>query len=417
MAQENAPAWNQFRVLEMIDPVELIRLTRDMVRIPSHPDYPGKEIEVAQFICDWLKREGLRAELQPASGGTRPNVVAWLKGQEGGRSSAPAGRTLMLNGHMDTVPPYSMDIDPFGGDVRDGRLYGRGSVDMKGALAAMMVALASIKRSGVPLGGDIVFTAVVDEELRGEGTEDVIKRGTRADGAIVGEPTELNLAAGHRGLDWLEITVHGRATHSGEMEKGINAISKAAKLIRAIEEEILPRFKTRGHSLLGLPRLNFGVIQGGTQPSTVADVCRIQIDRRSTPIETSKTIFEDFLEVFSRLSADDPDFRAEISRLPSSQATMDHLAFATPLEDPIVKSLSDAAMTVLGHEPPVVAFPAWSDGGLLAVHAGIPTVVFGPGSLGCAHSRVEWVEVDQLVAAARIYAVTACRFCSPAEAP
>ncbi|MGE5484512.1 MAG: M20 family metallopeptidase [Ignavibacteriales bacterium] len=386
----------------------LVTLTRDLVRIPSHPGYPGVETEVAHFINAFMAGEGFETFLDPVTADGRPNVVCRLTGSGG-------GRTLMFNGHMDTVPPYEMDIDPFGGEVREGRLYGRGSVDMKGALAAMMVAMVAVKRSRVRLAGDIVLTAVIDEEFRGEGTEHVIRQGIQADGAVVGEPTDLRLAAGHRGLDWLEVTIRGRAAHSGEMEKGINAISKAAKFIRAVEEEIVPRFESRGHQLLGHPRLNFGVIDGGTQPSTVAGECRIQIDRRSTPAETSETIWGDFRDIFRRLSEEDPDFSADIARIPSSQATMDHLAFATPLDDPVVTCLSRAAGEVTGSKPPVVAFPAWSDGGFLAVHAGIPTVVFGPGSLGCAHSRVEWVDVEQLVAASRVYALTAGLFCEGGE--
>jgi acetylornithine deacetylase/succinyl-diaminopimelate desuccinylase family protein len=257
---------------------ELVSLTQQLIRIPSHKDAPGREKKVAEYIYNYCLENGLEVVLEKVEG-ERCNVLAYLRGDG-------TGRTLMLNGHTDTVPPYNMTIDPFEANIMDGYIFGRGAVDMKGALACMLTAMLAVKRSGIKLKGDVIFTGVIGEEERSEGTEHIVKSGLKADGAIVGEPSNYEYAIGHRGLEWLEIIIKGKAAHGGIPHLGINAIEKAAVFINKVKEELYPMLEGRYNEYMGPSVMNFGVIQGGSQPSTVADTCSIKIDRRYIPGET-----------------------------------------------------------------------------------------------------------------------------------
>ncbi len=394
---------------EAIRPDEVIGLVRDLVRIPSHPRYPAKEREVAEFLAGFVSAHGLEARLEDVSPG-RPNLIVILPGRGGGKS-------LMLHAHMDTVPPYAMAVEPFAATVEDDRVIGLGTADTKGGLAAMVMALVNLARSGVTLAGDVVLAAVVDEESRGEGTEALVKGGPWTDGAIVAEPTGLGVCPGHKGLEWLEITVHGHAVHSGEKERGVDAISRAARLILAVEAHLVPRLAARADPFLGAPTLNFGLIQGGTQPSTVAGSCVIKLDRRTTPAEDPETVRRDFHEVFDLLAREDPLFRADIQRMPEGQATMDHLPFVTRQDHPLVQAVAGAVQTVTGTPARLAPFPAWSDAGFLATHGGIPALVFGPGEIAQAHSPAEWVSVGQILRATEVYTLSAVAFCGLVGAP
>lgn len=388
---------------EVISDEEIIKLAQDLVRIPSCPQVEAYEKEIAEYIYQLFEEEGIEVSIKPILG-ERPNVIAKIPG-------SGEGKSLMLTGHMDTVPPYKMDIDPFGGEIIDGKLYGRGSVDMKGPLAAMIMTLIAFKRAKINLQGDLIFVGVINEEYRSEGTEDLVKNGPKTDAAIVGEPTNLQIAAGHRGLEWLDIKIKGKAAHGGTADKGINAISKAAKFIRKVEEELLPKFKAREHPLIGPPTLNFGVIKGGTQPSSVADECSIQIDRRWTPLETLDQVFEDLEDIIKELQEEDRDFKAEIRRIESNMATMDHKPMEISLDHPLVSSLKRVTGRVINKTAAIVSFPGWTDASLISNFGGIDTVVLGPGDLANAHSEKEYIEVAQLFPAYSIYALTAVDFC------
>ncbi|MGB9867412.1 MAG: M20 family metallopeptidase [Bacillota bacterium] len=385
---------------------EIAELLRSLVRIPSHPQCEGLESRLAEFLAGFLRSEGLDVTVQPVVG-VRHNVIARLKG-------AGHGRSLILHAHMDTVPPYRMEIEPFEGIVQDGKLYGRGAVDVKGGLAAMVMAIVGLRRAGIALRGDVILTAVVDEEFRGEGTEALVLSGLKADGAIVAEPTSLRLCRGHRGLEWLEITVKGVAVHSGTREKGVNAISKAARLVVALEQRLTPKLASRTDPFLGPPTINVGYICGGFQPSTVAESCLIKLDRRTTPLESTALVWKDFHELFDQLAQEDPEFTAEIRRMPESQAKLDHLAFVTPPDHPLVRCL-EGAISATGLTPQHAPFPAWSDAGFLAVHGAIPSVVLGPGDLSVAHSALEWVSLEEVVAATQLYALAAMEFCGTVD--
>jgi acetylornithine deacetylase/succinyl-diaminopimelate desuccinylase len=294
--------------------------------------------------------------------------------------------------------------------VADGKLWGRGAVDMKGALACMMVALKLVRDLDVPLPGDLLFAAVVGEEEQSEGTEHLIGHGPRADWAVVGEPTGLAIHAGHRGLEWLSFEFIGRAAHGGTPERGVNAIRMAARFIQRVEAELVPALVRRRHPLIGPAVMNWGVIRGGTQPSMVADRCVLQVDRRRLPAETLEQVWNEYQQILDALAVEDPDFDCQMSRMVENMATMDHGALEIALDHPLVTSLQAvlAALGPLPGQPPRIgAFGGWTDGALLSNFGHTPAVVFGPGDLGVAHSRVEFVSVEELRLATLVYALLA----------
>ncbi|EOD01614.1 M20 family metallopeptidase [Caldisalinibacter kiritimatiensis] len=394
-------------IKEYYDKEELIRLTQELVRIPSHKDVPNREKEVAEYIHRFCIENGLKSKLQPVDG-ERKNVLAYLEGIGNGKS-------LMFNGHTDTVPPYKMTIDPFAAEIKDGYIYGRGTVDMKGALACMLITMLAIKRSGIKLKGNIIFTGVIGEEEKSEGTEHIVKSKIKAHGAIVGEPSNYEYAIGHRGLEWLEIKIKGKAAHGGIPHLGVNAISKAAKLITKIEEELYPKLEKRYNEYMGPSVMNFGRIEGGSQPSTVADWCSIKIDRRYIPGETVESVIGEYQQIIDKLKAEDPEFDAEIVRMPNNMLTLDHLYLMTEPNELIVSCTREALKEVIGREPDITRRRGWTDAALLSSFGNIPTVVCGPGDISYSHTKDERVPINDLVNMVDVYSRIAMKFCGVVE--
>jgi acetylornithine deacetylase/succinyl-diaminopimelate desuccinylase family protein len=381
---------------------EVEGLVKDLVRIPSHRDVPKREREVATFLKEFLSDEGIDARLRPVEK-DRPNVIAVLKGSGGGKS-------LMLNGHTDTVPAYEMDIPPFTPKVEKGRLYGRGALDMKGGLGSMAMAMLAIKRSRMKLRGDLFFTAVVGEEEKSEGTEDVVLRGPKADAAIVGEPTDMAIQPSHRGLEWLNVHFFGKAAHGGQAEKGVNAISMASRFVREVESELLPKLRATKSRYMLSPTLNLGVIEGGQQPSSVADHCVIRLDRRWVPEEDLQQVFTEIYDIFDKLKKEDQRFKAKLVRDPSNMETMTHVPNVVSTSHPVVRALQVAAKEVTKRPPKVTSFWGWTDAALLTHYGHMPSVIFGPGGAG-AHARTEYVLTDDLLKCTHIYALAATEVC------
>ncbi len=386
---------------------EVVHVTSELVKIESHRDAPGRELlcaqRIAQFFTDW----GMEPELAPVLEG-RPNVYCTLKGSGGGMS-------LMLNGHTDTVPAYQMDIPAFEPQSRDGMLYGRGTVDMKGQLACMMVAMRLLCDLHVPLKGDLIFSGVINEEDRSEGTEFLVRNGPHADRCVVGEPTSLAIMVGHRGLEWLEFEFVGKAAHGGTPERGVNAISMAARFIRRVEETLIPELAKRVHPIIGPAVMNFGVIKGGTQPSTVADRCVVQIDRRWVPMEKLDRVLGEYEDILQELKSEDPRFNGAMTRMESNMATMDHMPVDIPLDDPLVVDLRASLIELGNPAPRIAAFGGWTDASLIGNFAHIPTLIFGPGDLSVAHSRCEFIPVDELRTGTLAYALLAATLCNRAH--
>jgi len=349
---------------------EVEKLVKDLVRIPSHCDVPTQEKEVAEFLNEFLQDEGIDSKLRTVDR-NRPNVIATIKG-------SGSGKRLLLSGHTDTVPAYEMDIEPFVPKVKGGRLYGRGSLDMKGGLGAMAMSLVAVRRARLKLDGDVIFAAVVGEERKSEGTEDLVLRGPKADMGIVGEPTDMEIQPSHRGLEWLDIHFYGKAAHGGQADRGVNAISMAAKFVNAVETDLVPRLRSRKARHTLPPTLNLGVITGGQQPSSVADHCVIKIDRRWVPEEKLQQIFTEIYDLFDKLKKEDASFKL-VTQKPAK----------------------------------VTSFWGWTDAALLTHFAKTPTVVFGPGGSG-AHGRSEYVLVDDLAKCMQVYSLVALDVCGQA---
>ncbi len=382
---------------------ELIELTQELIRIPSHKDAPGREEKVAKHIYSFCIENGLEAELLPVEG-ERCNVIAYVRGDS-------TGKTLMLNGHTDTVPPYNMIIDSFAAEIRENSIWGRGAVDMKGPIASMLITMLGIKRSGKKLKGDVIFTGVIGEEERSEGTEYLIKSGIRAHGAIVGEPSNYEYAIGHRGLEWIEIVIRGKAAHGGVPHLGVNAIEKASKLIERIKRELYPKLKDRYNEYMGPSVMNFGVIEGGSQPSTVADRCSIKIDRRYVPGETVESVLKEYEDIIESFKVEDPDFDAEIIRMPNNMLTLDHLYLMTDPDEAIVTTVRESIKEVINKEPLITRRRGWTDAALLSNYGNIPTVVFGPGDISYSHTKDERVKISELADAVEIYSRVIEKFC------
>jgi len=283
---------------------------------------------------------------------------------------------------------------------------------MIGALAGMMVAMRLLRDLHVHLRGDLIFSGVINEEDRSEGTEFLVRNGPHADRCVVGEPTGLAIMAGHRGLEWLEFEFIGKAAHGGTPEKGVNAISMAAKFITRVEEKLLPELAKRVHPIIGPAVMNFGVIKGGTQPSTVADRCVVQIDRRWVPMEKLDRVLGEYQEILAELKQEDPRFNCTMTRMESNMATMDHMPVDIPLNDPLVLDLKASLIELGISEPRIGAFGGWTDASLIGNFAHIPTLIFGPGDLSVAHSRCEYVPVEELRRAVLSYALLAAALCN-----
>ena len=344
------------------------------------------EGEIAAFVARWLERTGLTVVVEEVATGRR-NVIATAAGSGG-------GRTLMLNAHMDTVSLGGRDgaLEP---RVEGDRLYGRGSYDMKGSLAAIMLVAAELGRR--PLAGDVVLTAVSDEEAGSIGTEAVVGSSS-ADAAIVAEPTELRLAVAHRGFVALEIETHGRAAHGSRYDLGVDAIVRMAPILAALGELDERLSEREPHPLLGRPSVHASLIEGGQELSSYPARCILTLERRTLPGESPELVEEEAREA----AGDAADVRRLFAREP----------LETPRDEAIVKLVRETAARVLGRKPDVIGVAFWTDAALLSA-AGIPTVVFGPAGEG-AHAEVEWVDLPSVERCVEVFLATAEAFCAPA---
>lgn len=379
--------------------VDAAAIAADLIAIPSFSFMPMQEQKVAEHLRTLFAANGVDAYLQEVVPG-RPNVIARIKGGD--------GPSLMLCGHMDTVPAYDM-ADAFTPRVENGVLHGRGACDMKGAVAAMAAAMIAVKKSGAVLAGDLIFAGLVDEEEGGTGAEYIADNGPYADAAIIGEPTDMHVALGHKGLEWIAIDVLGRKVHGGDQAFGVNAIQMAARLVNKIYDEYAPLIKTRTHPVLGSASINIGRIEGGDQPSTVAGACRLLLDRRDVPGETRESVYAELRDVCAALHAQDPAFCASVYDLMEGKTKKPHYPYCLDAKEPIVQSICTALeeSSVAGV---LTAFPAWSDAGTLSAYTHCRPLVCGPGHLGNAHSVNDSVSVDELRLAAEVYARTALLF-------
>jgi acetylornithine deacetylase/succinyl-diaminopimelate desuccinylase-like protein len=362
----------------------LTELTADLVRIDSvNPDLvPGGagEGEIARFVAAWFGEAGLEVESEEVAPG-RFNVVGIARGSGGGRS-------LILNAHMDTVGVAGME-SPFEPRAEDGRLFGRGAYDMKASLAAIMLAGAEAPTAG--LRGDVIVTAVCDEEVASIGTAAVAER-YRADAAIVSEPTEEGLAVAHRGFAWFEVETAGKAAHGSRPDLGEDAIVRMGQVLVRLEALDAALREQPAHRLLAWGSAHASLIEGGTELSTYPDRCLLRGERRTLPGETRA------------------DVEGEARELLGDQEGSTRVTF---FREPFEVDESEEIVSLVNRHaggPEVIGVPYWADSALLAA-AGIPTVVYGPRGEG-AHAAVEFVDLKSAERCAEVYAAVAAEFCA-----
>jgi acetylornithine deacetylase len=375
---------------------DAVALARALIKIDSRnptlvPDGPG-EGEVARTLASILDDWGFSVQIVDAIPG-RPNVVARV-----GPRDAPA---LMLNGHLDVVGVEGMIHEPFAAEMRSGRIYGRGSADMKGGLAAMCAAATVVSKSS---NAQVVIAAVVDEEYESLGLRALLASGVRAEAAIVTEPTRLAICPAHRGFAWIDVTLAGRAAHGSRYDLGVDAIMHAGLLLAELNDLEQKRESGRRHPLLGRTSLHASTIRGGVGMSTYPERCELAIERRTLPGEDASLALREITDACERVRARHPAFSAQV-RLNTAQAPSD-----VAVDAPVVERLRRA---LEGEKIPVriEGLSAWTDAALLN-EAGIPAVCFGPGDISLAHAAEEYVPVEDIERGTRVLARVVREWCS-----
>ncbi len=376
------------RILEDAHGGDPVALARALVATPSvNPvieESGTGEAAVAELTAGWLRAWGLSVETSEVAAG-RWNVVGRLEGDD-------VGPTLLLNGHMDTVGVAGMSVDPFGAELKDGRLWGRGSCDMKGGVAALLAATAKVARD--PLAGALVVALTADEEHASLGMEALIRSGMRADAAVVCEPTGLAVMPAHKGFVWVEANFRGRAAHGSRPDAGVDAIEHAGRYLAALGA-LRSRLQTEEpHPILGHGSFHAGTIDGGSAPSVYPDACRLVLERRTLPGESAAGVMDEFQAVLDDMAAEVPELDAKLTQglaRPATEITKD---------SPLVAGLL-AACAAEGVDPMLAGMTAWVDAAFLN-QAGTPAVCFGPGSIAQAHSADEWIDPSEIVTCAAV---------------
>lgn len=358
------------------------------------PGAPG-ETEIAERIAEILRGIGLEAEVHEAAPG-RASAVGRLPGAGGGRS-------LMLNGHVDTVGVEGMER-PFEPRVEDGRLYGRGAYDMKGSVAAMLAAAKALVENGVRLVGDLVVACVADEEMASLGTRDVLER-YPVDGAIVTEPTQMELCLAHKGFVWIELETRGRAAHGSRFQEGVDANLRMGRVLHALDALERELRERTPHDLVGPPSLHAATLDGGTGWSTYAERCVLGIERRTVPGETEGSALAEVEGLLERLREEDPDLDV------SARIVLARDPYEADPDGGVAAAVTAAATRGFGASPAIRGESYWMDAALCAAK-GVDTVVIGPKGEG-AHAAVEWVDLDSCAGLAEILARTAIAYSGP----
>lgn len=384
------------QVLDLIRLDDIVAIAQSLIRAPGQ-NPPGEEAATVAVLEQVCRERGFAVSLDPIAPG-RPNLTAAIPGG--------SGPGLLLLGHTDVVPVGDgWSLDPFGGGVRGKRLYGRGSTDMKAGLAACVVAMDALRRAGIALSGPVELAALVDEEESGLGIRHYVSSADRSGfvGCVVAEPTDLQTIIAARGDSYIDITVRGVAAHSGRPDDGRSAIYGAAAVIASLQDWHRELAAT-SHPLVGSPSWSVGLASGGQGTSIVPDECRISADRRLMPRESAGAVLAAVVERVAGLGLDREGLTTEVAM------PMDMPGFEIPADHPFVAVADHALAAAGGPGLPLGGWTAACDGGFIARDAGVPVVVLGPGSVNeQAHRADESVGLDELLVAARAYALVALR--------
>lgn len=375
-------------------PREPVAMARELVRTPSvnpvlEPGGAG-EAEIAALAGGWLGHWGYATRTTEVAPG-RVNVVA--------RRGAGSGPVLLLNGHLDTVGVAGMR-DPFSGNVRAGRLHGRGAADMKGGVACILATAANLADEELP--GELIVALTADEEHASLGMEALVASGVRADAAVVCEPTGLAVAPANKGFLWIDAEVRGRAAHGSRPDLGVDAIARAGHLLVAFEAEAARLARETGHPLLGPASVHAGTVSGGSAPSVYPERCEVVFERRTLPGETADQVMREAEAVLASARRACPDLDARL------RAGLFRAATEVPAASPLVRGLL-AACGRAGARRAVAGMSAWVDACFLNL-SGTPAVCFGPGSIAQAHAAEEWIAVSEIETATKILTDFSRRF-------
>ncbi|MCM3571453.1 M20 family metallopeptidase [Neobacillus mesonae] len=378
------------RVKGWISQDETVDLLRKMVQFKTVNE-PGDEKPLAEMLAGVMSSIGMEVELVDL-GNNRANVIGVLKGT-GEKNS------LLFNGHLDTVPPGDVEWNhgPYSGDIENGKIYGRGTTDMKGGLASMIMAAKAIKQAGAELKGDLIIAATAGEEIDSIGAFDYLhKTGLKGVGAIViGEPSSCGINVAEKGAFWIEITTYGATAHGAFPDRGKNAIVYMNALINRLLQY---QFSYEENPLLGHPTMNISTIKGGVKTNVVPDKCTITVDIRTVPGINHDDLIKDVEGMIEGLKGELEGFEASI------QITNNRPAVETAVDHPFVKLAQDVIKEEFDRveEPKGVNF--YTDAAVFLPATHLPAVIYGPGDADMAHQPNEYVEIDSLVEAAQFYA-------------
>jgi succinyl-diaminopimelate desuccinylase len=372
-----------------VDQELVIELTRELVRYRS-VNPPGNEGEIAEYLAGRMRDLGIEATVETVEPG-RANVI--------GKIAGAGGKPLVFTGHLDVVPPGGQrwQHDPFAAELVDGRIYGRGSADMKGGVAAIVTAMAALARADYQPSGDIFLAATCGEEAGMIGARAIVDaQGLPTGGSlIVAEPTDLNVFHAEKGVLWLKVRALGKTAHGSMPWLGANAISAIARLIPRLEEYPFAYEETR---LLGKPSISVNVIAGGNKTNVVPDVCEIEVDMRTVPSQDHAAIVEHVRRLAEEVASSvHADMRIEV------EVDQSVTALETARDHPLVEAAVASVRDVRGRNPEVGGVTYGTDGAHLGPGFDMPVVICGPGANGMAHQPDEYVEIEQLVQAAEIY--------------
>ena len=370
---------------------EITNLAQELIKIPS--DETAGEKEVCEYLESFLKSLGMKVRLQEVLP-NRPNIIAEVIGDE-------VGKSIMFNGHVDTVPVGDIkkwSMDPYSAIIKDNKLFGRGSTDMKGAIASMIIAMKFIMNNVEKFNGKIIFTGVMAEETTGLGTQKIVEENIKTDMAVVGEPSDEKIYRAHKGTMWFNLSTYGKLEHSSESNsESNNAIINMMKLIMEINE-ISKELETIENNLVGHPSINIGLIDGGTKQNMIADSCRISIDRRTLPEEKTDEILDKLrIRLDGLRSLDDRlTFDLEIDTIREAVEVAE--------SEQIVQEVKNALNKVINKNPTISGMKATTDMSILVNQGNIPSVIYGPGFIKQAHTVDEFIEVKRLVESSQVYA-------------
>lgn len=377
-------------IKKFITDEEIVSIAENLISIDSHE----KEGKVALWINEYLEKEGIYSTIDEVEE-DRLNIYSRIKG-----SSDING--LMFNGHLDTVSGDTMKFDPYKPFIKDGKLYGRGSCDMKGGIASMLAAIVAVKRSGAKLSKGVIFTGVIDEESRSKGAEALLKKNIKAEAVVIGESSDLDVSIMHNGAETMDVIFYGKPAHSSKPKAGISAIRIATEFLRLLYEELEPNIEKRQNALVGSSAICPAIISGGKRVNIVPDECIVTVDRRWLPTETLESIYQE-IENIAQIAVDKFGGNFEIKRKKEVMATLGNLAYMIDENRPLVVEALKAVEKVTGVKPKTVGFPAWTDAALLSHYGGMDCINLGPGKIDQPHTNNEHCEIDQLIKATHIY--------------